>query len=71
MEYPAAHTEAGSLALALGPIKQLKHTAQKIIYILSIRVVVAFEKSAVLHQDLLPLARRFRQRFENEQCLNI
>ena len=52
MEYPAAHTEAGSLAAGPGPInaiKQLKHTAKKISTSLSKRVVVlAFEKSAVL-----------------------
>ena len=43
MEYPAAHTEAGSLAAGPGPInaiKQLKHTAKKISTSLSKRVVV-------------------------------
>ena len=56
MEYPAAHTEAGSLALALRLIKQSKHTTQKIIYTLSKHVhmvVLILEKSAVLHQNLL------------------
>ena len=54
MEYPAAHTEARSLALALGLTKQLKHNAHNnACTLLKHVVVLTFEKSAVLHQDLL------------------